>query len=131
MVTVSMRSALLHAHVAEVLLAAQTVIDELLVVHLAGWERIDLVHLLDLVILHDFVAVVVKAAAVAEQQLLGPAEECSLFVIAVGAAIVARIVLPVLANCEICLIFELVLFMRPEEEVVLEGVAIVYIINQD
>ena len=130
-IAAAVRATFLDAHIAEVLLAAQAVIDELLVVHLAGWKRVDLVCLLDLVVLHDFVAVVVEAAAVAEQQLLSPTEEGSLLVIAVGAPIVARIVLPVLADCEIGLILELILFVRPEEEVVLEGVAIIDIIDQD
>lgn len=35
MVAASMRAALLHAHVAEVLLAAQAVVDKWLIVHLA------------------------------------------------------------------------------------------------
>lgn len=131
MIAAAMRASLLHAHIAEVLLASETVIDELLVVHLAGGECVDLVDLLNLVILHDFVAVVVETATVTQQQLLSPAEEGGLFVVAVGAAIIPRIVLPVLAYCKIGLVFELILFVGPEEEVVLEGVAIIDIIDQN
>lgn len=59
MIAAAMRSSLLHAHIAKVLLASQAIIDELLVMHLAGGKGVDLVYLLDFVILHDFVSVVV------------------------------------------------------------------------
>jgi hypothetical protein len=81
--------------------------------------------------LEDLGAVVVEAAGLAEAESLRLAVENGLLVLAAGAAVLCGIELPLLANGKVGLVLDDILIMRPEEEVVLEGVPVVLVVDED
>jgi hypothetical protein len=64
--------------------------------------------------------VVVDTAALAEIEFFRSAVDKGLFVFAASALVLGDIELSILANGKVSLEFELVLFVRPQEEVELE-----------
>ncbi len=120
MITIAMRPSLLNAKTAQVLLTSKAIDRKPLVMIFAHRQSIYFVDLLKLVALQDLRAVMVNVTALAEIKLLCSTIEDCLLILTTRTSIFSRIELPLLPNCKVCLVSQMVLLVRPEKEIILE-----------
>lgn len=126
-----MRASFLGTTWTEVLFTAKAVAVVSLLVSLTERECIEFVDAFDLMALQDLSPVMVCTASLAKIEPLSPTIQRSLLVLAAHTDIVCRVEVSLLPNCEVCLVAQLILIMRAEEEIELTRIAVSFWVDQD